>query len=264
MRPTKNKKQLESIAREVHQLRDQDEALSKARVKTKVEQRDVRLRVGELVADLSEQEVALVAKESGYTTARLGNFAFVYKQWPKGSYPEDISFTPLEELARHPDRFSLIESGMSKRDARAARGGRVDTPSRWSPEVKMDFIKEALADPAVARQVASDASTRSIIARAENDLMREDRTRRDADPSYKVTRQAVSGDDIVRRIVNARYDINRALDQAMEDGLTDPKRQEALEALAELTTTVDWFRSYLESGDTSFEQALEALLSEEN
>jgi len=260
-KPTRS---LLEIAKEVKSLHDRDEALSKARAKTKVEQRDVRLRIGQLVTQVPVEQLGVVAEKSGYAVARLKDFALVREAWPEGTFPDDASYTPLEELARDPERFAKITAGMSKRDARAARGGKVDTPSRWSSQVKSDFIKEALADPEVARQVAEDVQTRASIARAENDLFREHRNRRDLDPASKNLRQTVSGDDIIRRIIAARYEINRALDQAMDEGLTTAKRAEARQALAELTTTVSWFSSFLESGDTSFEEQLEQLLSQEN
>lgn len=251
------------IAEEVKTLHDQDEALSKARVKTKVEQRDVRLKIGALVTQLPADQLAFVAERSGYAQARLKDFAFVRDRWPEGSFPDDVSYTPLEELARNEDRFTLIQAGMSKRDARAARGGRVDTPSRWSPAVKAEFIKESLSDPEVARAAAGSVETRAAIARAENDIYREERDRRDRDPSYKSSRQTVSGDDIVRGITGMRYTANRLLEQAMDQGLTKSKRKEALEALAELSTSLGWLESYLNSGDTSFEQALDDLLRQE-
>lgn len=260
----KTTRSLLTIAKEVKSLHDRDEALSKTRVKTKVEQREVRLKIGALVNQVPAESLHVVAEKSGYTEARLKNFAFVRTQWPDGTFPNDISYTPLEEIARHPDRFQLIKSGMSKRDARAAKGGKVDTPSRWAPGVKAAFIKEALADPDIARAIASDVSTRAIIAQAENALFRDERSRRDLDSAHKNMRQTVSGDDIIRLITHARYSINRALDQAIDDGLTEVKRAEARKALGQLATSITWFSSYLDSGDTSFEEQLEALLGQED
>ena len=253
------------IAEEVKTLHDRDEQLSKERAKNKIEQRDVRLKIGHLVKDVPEHLRSELSARTGYTVARLKDFERCRLAWPEGSFPNDANYTALEELSRDPNRFTKIKAGMSKRDAREAKGGKVDTPSRWAPEVKTAFLREALSDPEVARQIASDVEIRSTIAKAENEAYRERRSQRDLDPSSKAMRQTVSGDDIVRQIIGARYKINRALDQAMDEGLTNAKRSEALEALAELTTTIAWFESYLNSGDTSFEQALDELLrSQEN
>lgn len=258
-------RRLSDLAGEVKRLHDRDEALSRERQKNKQEQRDIRLHIGRLVTGVSEGELGELARRSGYTAARLKDFRAVAAAWPKGSFPAEAHFTALEELRRDPERFTKIKTAHTKRDARAAKGGKVDTPSRWAPDVKADFIKEALADPDVAREVARDINSRASIARGEQDVYRESRERRDLDPAFKASRQTVAGDDVIRQLTNARYMVNRALDQAMSDGMTDAKRSEARDAVRELATSVDWIQSYLDSGDTSFEQALDDLLrSQEN
>lgn len=162
--PTRN---IAAIAKKVKQLHDRDQELSKARLLTKREQREVRLEIGALVYELDDTGLKKVAEISGYTTARLENFSFTRAQWPEGTYPEDCSYTVMEELARDPERFSKVTAGMSKRDARAARGGKVDTPSRWSADVKAEFVRQALADPDVAGQITDAVMNAAIAADAE-------------------------------------------------------------------------------------------------
>ena len=264
MSPPITKARLLAIAQEVQTLHDRDEALSQARLKSKVEQRDVRLRIGALVNQVPDDHLNVIAEQSGYTVARLRDFALVRTAWPDGKFPDDVSYTPLEELARDPERFDKIASGMSKRDARAARGGKVDTPSRWSAQTKARFIAESMADPEVARSVASDVAVTGAIAKAEHTLYREARDQRDIhDPGHKGMRQTNTGHDIVRRLIMARYGVSHSLDQAMDEGITDDLRELVTAEIDRLQDALSWFRSYLVDGDRSFEQELQALLGEE-
>lgn len=258
---------LDELIEEVKHLREEDEALDKTRAQAKVKQRDVRLRVGALVSQLDESEIPVLAARSGYPDSRLKAFARVRAAWPDGSFPADIGYTPLEELARHPDRFTLIRPGMSKRDAREARGGMVDTPSRWSPQVKADFVREAMSDPTVARRIADDVQTRAHLARAESEAYHERRSLRDLEPGRKVERHRLAQDEVERLLDNARYALNRALDVAMDADLSE----DVLLAIrngsfATVEESVTWMREFLASGDTTFEAALHELLnnSQEN
>lgn len=253
------KARLLAIAQEVRTLHDKDEALSKVRLKSKVEQRDVRLRIGELVNQVTEAQLPVIAQQSGYTVARLKNFAFVRTQWPNGSFPADVSFTPLEELVRDEDRFTLIASGMSKRDARAARGGKVDTPSRWSPAVKADFIAEAVSDPEVAAALAANPEARAAMAEAEWQRREDARRINDlTNPGFKAQRERTELQELVRDIDNLRYRVGRAVDQAMElEAAGDPH---LVETVAELKNAVGWLDSYTNGGDTAFESDLTRLL----
>lgn len=249
------------IAEEVKNLHAQDDALSKVRAKTKVEQREIRLRVGTLISQVNESSLPMIAEKSGYTVARLKDFAFVRKQWPEGKFPADANYTALEELARDPERFSKITSGMSKRDARAAKGGKVDTPSRWSDDVKADFIKEALANnPEVARQIAADQAARAAVAEANLALLRQHQAKTDAArPAQKQSREEIEKGRVLNALDNIRYALTKALGNVMDQGLAGDA--EVMEALEEIKPIFEGLYEYGMNA-TDIDAALSALLEE--
>lgn len=257
-----NHTRLRTIAEEVKALNDKDQQLAKLREKTKVEQRDLRFDIADKAAKLTtDEEFAFVAEVSGLAVARLRDYIFVRAQWPKGTFPADVHYTALEELARDPERFDKIKSGMSKRDARAAKGGRVDTPSRWTPDVKAAYVREALADPEVARQVASDRAARTAMAEAEWERQRERQAQAElASPGRKAMRETTEKLELLRSLDSIHYAIGRAVAKAQELELGGD--QDLIAAAADVVTAAGWLSEYAAGGATGFDDALARLLEE--
>lgn len=254
---------LTRLAKEVKALHERDDELGKLRQKTAVEQRDLRLAIGEKVTGLDDVETRAVAQVAGLEPARLRNYAFVRAQWPDGTFPADAHFTSMEELARDPDRFTKLKSGMSKRDAREAKGGRVDTPSRWSPTVKADYVREALNDPEVARQVMRDQATRAAVAEAEWDARRERQATKDlTNPRDKRLRENTERLELLRSLDNVRFAIARAVAKAQDLKLGGDK--DLIASANEIASATGWLQAYATGGATDFEDALARLLSEGN
>jgi hypothetical protein len=255
---------LQKVREEVKALNDKDQALTKVRAKTKIEQRDLRLAIGRIASVLqTDAEFEAVAEYSGLTIARLKDYVFVYQQWPAGTFPADSNYTALEELARDEDRFTKITPGMSKRDARAAKGGKVDTPSRWSPKVKADFIKESLNDPEVAKEIAQDRAARAAMAEAEWQSMQARRAQQDiTNPGRSAARQTTEVAELTRSLDNIRYALGKALTKAIDLGVAG--RDDVLDAFQDVTLMHDGLRDYLNSGATDFDAALVAFLDEES
>lgn len=247
-----------------------------------------------LSLNLSSSEKESFAAQAGLSKGVLAERISTAKAWPPSKRRKDRSYTLHRDLRNDPDRFGLIKHYVDVNDMREATGQAAANSRRSlsdprhpaSPqsiaarataepafmgqildqlpaETRGQLVREALASPEVAREVASDVSARAAVARAENEVLREARHQRDLSPAEKASRQTVAGDDVIRRIVSARFNVTQALDQAMDDGLTPAKRIEAQEALAELATSIGWFQHYLETGDTSFEDELDALLRQE-
>lgn len=255
---------LQKVREEVKALNDKDQALTKVRAKTKIEQRDLRLSIGKIASVLqTDAEFDAVAEYSGLTVARLKDYVFVRQQWPDGSFPADSNYTALEELARDEDRFNLIKPGMSKRDARAAKGGKVDTPSRWSPKVKASFVKDALNDPEVAKEIAQDRAARAAMAEAEWQAMQSRRAQKEnLNPDRKANREITEAAELLRSLDNIRYALGKALTRAIDLGVSG--REDVLDAFADITLMHDGLRDYLNSGATDFDAALTAFLDEES
>lgn len=252
---------LHTLAEEVKSLQEQDDALTKARAKTKVEQRDLRLKMGQMVSVLqSDLEWTYVADRSGLTVARLKDYAFVRAQWPDGTFPADSNYTALEELARDEDRFAKITPGMSKRDARAAKGGKVDTPARWSAKTKADFASESAKDPEVAKAMVQDPAFRAALAEAEWQARQ---ARRAAEtPGRKQARVSTEKAELLRSVDNIRYAIGKAVSKAIDLGMAGDG--DLLDVAAEASDAMSWLTEYAASGDTTFDAALAALLDEES
>lgn len=250
---------LHALAEEVRKDNERDEALTKIRSKTKVEQRDLRLKMGQTAAVLqTDQEFSYVAGHAGLTVARLKDYVFVRKQWPNGTFPADSNYTALEELARDADRFNLITPGMSKRDARAAKGGKVDTPSRWSPKVKADFVKEAMSNPEVARQIAGDQSARAAMAEAEWALAQERRAAKDAaNPGRKAIRENTEKAELLRSLDNIQYALVKAVEKARDLGVSGDV--DFVAAAREVEIAASWLTTVTPDFDTAL-----ARLTEEN
>lgn len=240
------------IAREVKSLHDQDEQLGQLKQKTEAEQRDIRLKVGRLVKDLGGDERQRIAEVSGYTVGRLRDYALMAVAWPEGTYPDQANYTAMEEIKGHPDRFTWIAENpdASKRDAREWRGGKVDTPSRWAPEVKASFIDEALKDPEVRKRVTDAEMGAQVAADASaySRLRADGRTSSDGHHAQDVG-------DVARLWQEARA-LARKIDSWTEDAralrVSQDDKDYLLGAVEEMVIAVTAAKNHINSTDAAF------------
>lgn len=101
--------------------------------------------------------------ETGRTITTLLSFRTVALAWPKDLRCAEASFTAHAELAAMPNRFDLIEPGLSKRKARVLGGKK---PEIGSKEQRGEVVAGLLGDPAVLRQLAENPEFAKALRRA--------------------------------------------------------------------------------------------------
>jgi Family of unknown function (DUF6192) len=122
----------------------------------------------------------------------------------------------------------------------------------------------ALGRPGVAREMAKDPDAAAAVVRAsahvgEEQAHREDRRHREHSQTRPTMDLLVK---VLGNLMVAKRATKSAYEAARELSLTDEQREAVHEALDEEATIIDWFRSYLDSGDQSFEAELERLLTD--
>ena len=252
------------LVAQIREFKAKDDAATAAKDRSNREQRQARFAMGRCWLQCPEDQREQLATDAGVSRTLLRNYAATAQAWPDGSYPDDASYTVLEELRLAEDRFDLIKPGMSKRAARQARGAvRSDTSSRWTPAQKAMEAKRFLDDPEVARQLLADQDIRITLAKAE--LARTNR-QRDAherlNPARRASRERVEYLEVRTQLANARRAVARVLDTVMENGL---RGDEAITTdIAALRSRVEMLETYMTTGSTAnFDQDLEALLEGE-
>lgn len=125
-------------------------------------------------------------------------------------------------------------------------------------------VRKALSDPEMAHDVLQDQGTRASVAKASMGIaaelvheQRQAQQRRAPDVSH---RSQVY--DILGRLVTARRQVVTTLDQLRHMDLDDDDRELLAEVIGELANAVEWYQSYISSGERSFDRELDRLLSE--
>jgi hypothetical protein len=235
--------------------------------------------------------------ETDRTLDTLADYRSTAMAWLVEERCVGATFSTHRELRDHADRVKLIKPGLSRKEARRLAGRKVDAPV---PGTGVAQVKAALADPVVAREVLADPQVRHVIDESRPAEDREEQARRlvrdpqiaeaiHRDPkvaptlrraSAKVTREVEQAAherqrervpelvnrsqlyEIAGRLGHARRDVNGALDGLREIELDDDSREMLMEEVRDVETSLGWLRSFLESGDRSFEAALNRLLEE--
>lgn len=130
------------------------------------------------------------------------------------------------------------------------------------------LTQAGLAKPGVVREMAKDPEAAATVIRASGEVHEERvasiKKRRKVEP----TDLGVVADDldflanVIGTLVQARKCLRDAYRVASEHELSDDQRDVAIGRLDELASIIDWFKSYLQSGDQSFEEELGKLLQQ--
>jgi hypothetical protein len=116
--------------------------------------------------------------------------------------------------------------------------------------------------------MAKDAESAASLRRASNEAteamvrQNKERTRKARTPLAGTVNDLGALVEIIGPITAAKAKLNDAYGAAREYDLSDDHVEAVLEELGEIEQIIDWFRSYLDSGDQSFEDELQKLLAD--
>lgn len=132
---------------------------------------------------------------------------------------------------------------------------------------RVEAARELLADPAVAKSVAkyaaSDAQVRQAVYERDKD-----HAERLAEPrrQHQANQRGTDLDfsRIIVSMINVQHTLNRNLDLLRYHDLDSEQREEILEMVERIETSLSWMQSFAESGSRSFDDELNALLGGED
>jgi hypothetical protein len=210
-------------------------------------------------------EVALRAEWGGLTrwAERLGvslphvtNLRNVWDRYGNLYLGKDLSnrtFTELYKAARIP----LRDDDQERRDneGRGHQPGDRDASRERRERVKQ--ARESLTDREVMREALRDRKARSRF----REIFEDEFGRPEQAPAPKPPARR-SPHKLAGELLDLRDRLNRMLFQTIHVDLSPEVREAMLEELDRLENSLGWMRSFLESGDTTFEEALEEILKE--
>jgi Family of unknown function (DUF6192) len=132
------------------------------------------------------------------------------------------------------------------------------------------IAQAAISRPGVAREMAQDAEASSTVTRFSGQVHEHVRDR-----VKNITRKARDGAlgkavdglgvlvEVVGNLNSAKLRLRDSYAAARDLDLNDEHREAVIEELEEIEQIIDWYRSYVESGDQSFEDELASLLGGE-
>src|SRR5215467_8163704 len=122
---------------------------------------------------------------------------------------------------------------------------------KLTPKQAAKVAQAALAKPDVARELAKNPEASAQVTRVSSGALGQ----------AKSTLAFLA--NVLGNLVVAKRGIRDAYDAVREMEMDDEQRGAVAESLDEIRTMLDWFQSYLDSGDQSFEDELSKLLSDD-
>lgn len=127
------------------------------------------------------------------------------------------------------------------------------------------IAQAALGRTGVPREMAKDNEASATVTRASGAIHEQrssDHKRRSRPEQGSVMGGMEFLAEVGGNLIKAKRSLADAYEKARDLDLTDDQREAALEMLDEVEGVVTWLRSYLKSGDRSFETELQELLSD--
>jgi hypothetical protein len=130
------------------------------------------------------------------------------------------------------------------------------------PKRAAKLAQAALGKTGVTRELAKDADASAAVTRASGkireEMEHETRTRRSRSGVVQTVGFLV---EVLGALLKAKRSLNESYTAARDHEMTADQQEAIEEVLQEVVTIVDWYRSYLDSGDQSFEDELSKLLN---
>lgn len=124
------------------------------------------------------------------------------------------------------------------------------------------------AKPGLAHEMAKDPEASAAVTRlsgrvTEEMVAQNKQRRRKTSTTFSGTIETLSFlSEVLGALMKAKRCLSEAYTAAREHDLDSDQREALIEQLDELQTVSNWFRSFVESGDQSFEDELEKLLAD--
>ncbi|MBD9730359.1 hypothetical protein IGX29_00720 [Streptomyces sp. H28] len=225
------------------------------------------------------------AEEIGQPRERFEEYRLVAGAWPKPRRNRQVCWTVHATLARHPDRFIMInnpplyrKSGQRRWTCDAARKAMGwSSGERDTDEDKLRQVEDLLADEQVAavavervmqrepvlRRVAQRQPVREAFNRAQVEEMRtaHEETRRL--PEVQRINEEAEVLTVLGLCHSFAHGIGRALPGLHLAELSDEAKDSVREGLERVTAAVGWTEHVLETGRTDMDEALERLIAGE-
>ena len=192
---------------------------------------DEKFALGDLISDVADDQLDQLAHQIGHnlTAGNLRSYREVARAWPPDKRVA-ASWTAHRTLMNSPDRFDIIQPGMTLRQAQKATGKNpADTehPSRWSIDRLVPFIITQLQDTTISKAVRAELEDRkgARAARAAAKMVDEERSAeyREALRELREARDAKSPEravyEVIFKLRDAREYI-RAVGKASDDEMS--------------------------------------------
>lgn len=213
-------------------------------------------------AQALRRAMAEAAVSVSYDTMR--EFRRVADRWPLARRLASASWSVHQDLAAHPDRFSLVQPGMTVDQARRLVGAPRHRPSDAAG--KAAVIREHLKDPAVVKAIAADNEATSVLWRAGGQVRQTVEREAEQAQRERLPGLVEMGDFYTAKnlLHQARFRVRLALRHLQQiEELGDDGREAILEDAETLQVALEWLFSFVRSGSRSFEDELAKLLAQE-
>lgn len=225
------------------------------------------------------------AEEIGQEQHRVEEYRLVAGAWPKAKRNRQVCWTVHALLARHPDRFVMINNpplyrrtGQREWTCGAARrvlGWKADTPE--TTEEKLRQVEDLLDDEQLAaqavervmrrepvvRHVAKKQHVREAFNRAQTEEIREARETTRRRPEVRHLDEQSEVLTVLGLCSSFAHGIGRTLPGLHLAELSEDAKDSIREGLNRVTAAVEWTEHVLQTGSTDMDEALERLIAGE-
>jgi|SRR5215471_10647544 len=212
-----------------------------------------------------EADSTLSNREIGERFGRSENWARRVVTWRTTSTPE----SPIDWGRGSHATTAEIQAGAEKLLKTAPLETVEHLVEKLTPKQAAKVAQAALGKPDVARELAKNPEASAQVTRVsgqvreEREATNKERTRKSSGALGQAKSTLAFLANVLGNLVVAKRGIRDAYDAVREMEMDDEQRGAVAESLDEIRTMLDWFQSYLDSGDQSFEDELSKLLSDD-
>jgi hypothetical protein len=200
-------------------------------------------------------------REIGKWFGRSDKWVGLLVQWRTSAKPD--SQAPIDWKRGSHATASEIQAGAEKLLKTAPLETVEHIVESLPPKQAAKLAQAAMAKPGVEREIAKSAEASATAVRFSGAVM-DDVAYQERQKAKRRSPLGRSGLDVIALMTaplnKARRLINDSYEAARDGDLTDEHRDLIREDLDEIVQLIDWYRSFLASGDQSFEDELEKLL----
>lgn len=205
---------------------------------------------------------AIAEAQISVSPEMMGEYRQVAAAWAPSARAQGAAWATHRVLSRHPDRHSLIKSGMTSREAERLIGRKTSSGTGRTPDERAEKVREYLKDPETLKVIAADPQSSSALhlasAKVGAEIRNEnDRRREREEPQTVETEKFYKA---CSQLHGAAHRVRVALSLLRDVTLDDDSREMVRADINQITTGIDWLTSYVDSGNRSFDAELAELL----